>query len=133
MSAPPPGSRRLRRSAILLASAFVLAAVIGLGPGWWERHLYRQTEALTGVGSKVQPGTLTDARRKVDPGRSSQQIVAALGDPSFSQSSLGSSRHDLWAYYYADGTMTLTLTDGIAQRISMAYGPPFIPTSRRPL
>lgn len=134
MSTPAADSpRNPRRVAFLWASAFVLAAVIGFGPGWWERHLYRQTEALTGVGSKVQSGTLTEARRKVDPGRSARQVVEALGQPSFSHSSLGTSRHDIWAYYYADGTLTLNMTDGIAQRISVTYGPPPIPTSRRPL
>jgi hypothetical protein len=28
--------------------------------------------------------------------------------------------------------MTVNLTDGVVQRIAVAYGPPKIPTSRRP-
>ena len=131
--------RRTGRSVLLWVAAFAVAATIGFAPGWWERRLYRQTEALTGVGSKIRPGTLTEARRKIDPGRTAEQIVAVLGQPLFSQSteqggesSRGPSRHDIWFYYYADGTLTLNMTDGIAQRIAITYGPPLIPTSRRP-
>ncbi len=87
-----------------------LAALVVLGaiwlPRWWEMRLYRQAEALTGVGAKIQAGTLTDARRRVDPGRTEPQVVAALGRPSLSAATEGSSSHAIWTYYYGDGTLT---------------------------
>ena len=89
-------------------------------------------EAITGVGSPVLPGSVTEARRKVDPGRTGAEVARALGRASFSVRTEGTSSHDIWTYYYSDGTMTVNLTDGIVQRISLAYGPPKIPTSRRP-
>jgi hypothetical protein len=112
--------------------AFALAILIGFGPRWWEHRLYRETEALTGVGAPILAGSVTDARRKVDPGRAGDRIVAALGRPSMSTSAQGLSKYEVWTYYYADGTMTLNMLDGIAQRITLSYGPPLIPTSRRP-
>ena len=42
------------------------------------------------------------------------------------------STHEIWTYYYADGTMTVNLTDGFVARVSISYGPPKIPTSTRP-
>jgi hypothetical protein len=116
--------------AILLVLALVAAAL--WVPRWWNIRLYRQTEALTGVGSAVQPGGVTQARGKIDPGKTSKQVVELVGRPSFSVGTEGSSTHDIWTYYYSDGTMTVNLTDGIVQRISIAFGPPKIPTSRRP-
>jgi hypothetical protein len=116
--------------AILLVLALVAAAL--WVPRWWNIRLYRQTEALTGVGSAVQPGGVTQARGKIDPGKTSKQVVELIGRPSFSVGTEGSSTHDIWTYYYSDGTMTVNLTDGIVQRISIAFGPPKIPTSRRP-
>ena len=116
--------------AILLVLALVAAAL--WLPRWWNIRLYRQTEALTGVGSAVQPGGVTQARGKIDPGKTSKQVVELVGRPSFSVGTEGSSTHDIWTYYYSDGTMTVNLTDGIVQRISIAFGPPKIPTSRRP-
>lgn len=112
-----------------------LAALVVLGaiwlPRWWEMRLYRQAEALTGVGAKIQAGTLTDARRRVDPGRTEPQVVAALGRPSLSAATEGSSSHAIWTYYYGDGTLTLNWTDGVVVRVGVSYGPPRIPTSRR--
>jgi len=122
-----------RAGRILAATLVVaLAGLAVWGPRWWENRLYRQAEALTGVGSPVLPGGVTPARGKIDPGRSGKQIVEAIGRPSFSVRTEGSSTHDIWTYYYADGTMTVNLTDGIVKRIALQYGPPKIPTSRRP-
>jgi flagellar basal body-associated protein FliL len=125
---------RAPRPALFIALLLVLvlvAAALWL-PRWWNNRLYRQTEALTGVGSVVQTGGVTQARGRIDPGKTSQQVVGLVGRPSFAVGTEGSSTHDIWTYYYSDGTMTVNLTDGIVQRISVAYGPPKIPTSRRP-
>jgi peptidoglycan/LPS O-acetylase OafA/YrhL len=122
------------RLALALVAALVALAVwaaIWL-PRLWENHLYRQAEAIAGVGSPLLPGSLTEARKKIDPGRTARQVAEALGRASFSMHTEGSSTHDIWRYYYADGTMTVNLTDGVVQRISLAYGPPAIPTSHRP-
>ncbi len=127
------GNDRGRRPLFLWLLLVPLAAAAALWfPRWWENRLYRQAEALTGVGSPVLPGPVTDARKKIDPGRTVQQVLEALGRASFSMHTEGASTHDIWTYYYADGTMTVNLTDGIVQRISLSYGPPVIPTSRRP-
>ena len=128
MSEPTPTRVALITTVVL---AIGIAAAIWV-PRLWERRLYRQTEALTGVGSQLQPGTVTGARRKIDPGRTRQAVEAAIGKASFAARTEGSSVHEIWIYYYADGTMTVNLTDGIVQRIGVAYGPPNIPTSRRP-
>jgi hypothetical protein len=117
---------------VSLVGVLVLVAAALWLPRWYNNRLYRQTEALTGVGSKILPGALTPARAKIDPGKTAKQVVELIGRPSFSVGTEGSSTHDIWTYYYADGTMTVNLTDGIVQRISLVYGPPKIPTSRRP-
>lgn len=101
------------------------------GPRVWERRLYRQAEALTGVGSPVLAGSVTEARKKIDPGRTSEAVRAALGAASFAVRTEGSSTHEIWTYYYVDGTMTINLTDGAVVRIGVTYGAPKIPTSRR--
>ena len=124
----PPG----RTLVLLLFAVLVLVAAALWIPRWWNNRLYRQTEVLTGVGSALQPGSVTPARGKIDPGKTAKQVTDALGRPSFAVGTQGSSTHDIWTYYYADGTMTVNLTDGIVQRISIAYGPPKIPTTRRP-
>jgi hypothetical protein len=122
------------RPALFVALALVLL-LVGAAlwvPRWWNNRLYRQTEALAGVGAAVAPGSVTQARAKIDPGKTAKQVTDALGRASFAVGTEGSSTHDIWTYYYSDGTMTVNLTDGIVQRISVAYGPPKIPTSRRP-
>ncbi len=126
--------RERPRRGLYLSLFFLLLLVVAAlwFPRWWENREYRQAEALTGVGSPVLAGTLTGARKKIDSGNTAEAVVAALGRPSFSVGTEGSSRHDKWIYYYADGTMTLNLTDGAVVRVSMDYGPPRIPTSRRP-
>ena len=115
----------------LLLFLLIVGAALWV-PRWWSNRVYRETEAVAGVGAAVQPGGVTPARGKIDPGKTSKQVTELLGRPSFAVGTEGSSTHDIWTYYYADGTMTVNLTDGIVQRISVAYGPPKIPTSRRP-
>ena len=117
---------------VSLVGVLLLVAAALWVPRWWDNRLYRQTEALTGVGSVLQPGAMAPARAKIDPGKTGKQVVELVGRPSFAVGTEGSSTHDIWTYYYADGTMTVNLTDGIVQRISVAFGPPKIPTSRRP-
>lgn len=127
------GARRPRLALALVGVFAALAfwAAFWL-PRWWENRLYRQAEAIAGVGSQILTGSTTEARKKIDPGRTARQVADALGRASFSMHTEGSSTHDIWVYYYADGTMTVNLTDGIVQRISVDYGPPAIPTSHRP-
>lgn len=125
------GARRRVLIPLGFLALVAIAAAFWL-PRWWEHRLYRQAEALTGVGSRVLSGSVTDARRKIDPGRTGEQVVAALGQPSFSAGIAGSSTHAIWTYYYSDGTLTVNLTDAVVVRIGTAYGPPRIPTSRRP-
>lgn len=109
---------------LLAAAAFWL-------PRWWENRLYRQAESLTGVGAPVLSGGVTAARARIDPGRSARQVQDAIGRPSISVGTDGSSTHEIWTYYYSDGTVRINLTDSIVQRIAVDYGPPKIPTSRR--
>jgi hypothetical protein len=78
------------------------------------------------------PGNLTDARKKVDPGVTADKIVAAIGKPSFKARTQGrDSTHEIWTYYFADGTMIINLTDDSAVRIQTTYGRPKIPRSTR--
>ena len=141
----PPAPRRERfraamtaerppRAALVVGLVLVvlLVAVALWAPRWWEHRLYRQAEAITGVGAPVLPGGLTASRGRIDPGKTGAQVVEALGKPSIAVGTEGSSKHEIWTYYYADGTMMINLSDGIVQRISLEYGPPKIPTSRRP-
>jgi flagellar basal body-associated protein FliL len=120
---------------LLILAVFVLLALAGAAlwvPRWLEKKLYRQAEALTGVGSRVMPGDVAGARGKIKPGDSGRHVTDAIGRPSFSVGTEGSSTHEIWTYYFADGTMTVNLTDGIVARVSISYGPPRIPTSVRP-
>jgi len=122
-------SRRL--FGILALVLFAAVAALWF-PRWWEMRLYRQAVALTGVGAPIRSGTLTDARKKIDPGKSAKDVLAAIGKPSLESSTTGSSTHAIWTYYYGDGTMIVNLADDYVSRISVTYGPPQIPTSRRP-
>ena len=61
----------------------------------------------------------------------SEKVVAAIGKPSLAVHTAGSSTHDIWTSYYADGTMTVNLTDGAIVLIGLDFHPPVIPTSRR--
>lgn len=127
MSEPGPSRTVLITVAVL---AVGIAAAIW-GPRLWEHRLYRQAEAIAGVGAPVRPGSVTEARRKIDPGKTREAVSAALGKASLAVRTEGSSVHEIWTYYYPDGTMTVNLTDGIVQRVGVEYGTPRIPTSRR--
>lgn len=83
------------------------------------------------MGARILPGSADEARRKIDPGLLSEKVVAAIGKPSLAVHTAGSSTHDIWTYYYADGTMTVNLTDGVIVLIGLDFHPPVIPTSRR--
>ena len=127
-------ARRTRKGlvAAIVLVPILLVAALWL-PSWWEHREFRQLQALAGVGSQIAPGRITEARKKVDPGVTADKIVSAIGKPSFSVGTDGkSTRHEIWTYYFEDGTMTVNLTDGVAARISMVFGPPRIPRSTRP-
>lgn len=123
------------RRAVLVAGAFVpllLAATLWL-PRWWENREYREAEKIAGVAADIVPGTLAEARPKVDPGVAAGTLVERIGKPSISVATEGKdSRREIWTYYFSDGTLTVNLTDGLVQRVSATFGPPKIPTSARP-
>ncbi len=115
----------------LLAAVVIVPAVFAAAfwfPRWWEGRELREARSIAGVGSPLAAGSMTDARKKIDPGATAEKIVAAIGKPSFAVGTDGKdSRHEIWTYYFSDGTMTVNLTDGSAIRISTIYGPPRIP------
>jgi hypothetical protein len=120
---------------LVWAAAFVpifVAAALWL-PGWWENREYRQAEAIAGVGAPIVPGSLAEARKQLDPGTATEDVVARIGKPSMSVATEGKdSRREVWTYYFSDGTMRIHVTDGRVQRVAMTFGPPRIPTSARP-
>ena len=125
---------RERRKGLIVAIAFVpllLAAFLWL-PRWWEAREYRQIESIAGVEAHISEGKLADARDRVKNGMQSDAVVAAIGKPALSVATDGVSRHEIWTYYFADGTLLLNLTDGLVQRASAGFHPPKIPTSARP-
>ena len=123
-----------RRTGLLITIAIVpilIAAALWL-PRWWENRQFWQAQEIAGVGAPIVPGDLTGARKKIDPGSAADKIVGAIGKPSMSIGTSGvNTRHEIWTYYFADGTMTVNLTDGVAVRISTVYGAPKIPKSTR--
>jgi len=119
---PEKEEGRRKLLAVLAAGVLVLGAG-AFGLRWWEGRVDRQSEAIAGIG-KVLPGSVTDARRKVDPGRTEQAVLEAIGKPSARAETRGAEHHAKWTYYYADGTLTLSLTDGYLARADLEYGPP---------
>jgi hypothetical protein len=117
---------------LVIAGALVLAAAAFWLPRWWENREYRKAEAIAGIDSKVLSGKLVDARARVDPGMAASKVTAALGRPSLAVKTEGTSTHEIWTYYFSDGTLTINLTDGVVARASTAFGPPDIRKSRRP-
>ena len=127
-------STEKRRRGVLVAIAFVpivVAAALWL-PRWWEEREYRQMEGIAGIAATVSPGKLADARAKVENGMKGDAVVAAIGKPALAAATDGVSTHEIWRYYYADGTLLINLTDGLVQRVSADFRPPKIPTSARP-
>jgi hypothetical protein len=126
----PVFTRKALIAAIIVVPLFLAAAL--WGPSWWERHELVEAQKIAGVGSQIVPGNLTDARKKIDTGTTAEKIVAAIGKPSFKASTRGKdSTHEIWKYYFADGTMVINLTDDAAVRIETTYGRPRIPRSTR--
>jgi len=123
------------RRALLVAGALVpllVAAALWL-PRWWENREYRQAEAIAGIAARIVPGTLVDARPKVDAGMSTTALLERIGKPSISVATEGKdSRREIWTYYFTDGTLTINVIDGLVQRVSAIFVPPKIPTSARP-
>ena len=106
-------SRRGLLAAVVLVP-IGLAAALWL-PQWWERRELEAAREIAGVGSKLAAGSMTDARKKIDPGATGEAIVAAIGKASFAVGTDGKdSKHEIWTYYFTDGTMTINLTDGAA-------------------
>jgi hypothetical protein len=113
-------------AAVVLVPLFLVAAL--WLPKWWEGRELSEARKIAGVGSELTAGSMTDARKKVDPGLAADKIVAAIGKPGFSAGTDGrDTKHEIWTYYFSDGTMTINLTDGAAVRISTIYGTPRIP------
>lgn len=131
MKGEPVFTRNALIVAIILVPLLLAAAL--WGPSWWEKRELREAQKIAGVGSQMVPGKITEARKKVDPGVTSEKIVADLGKPSFKVATQGKdSKREIWTYYFADGTMIINITDGAAVRISTTYGRPRIPRSTRP-
>ncbi len=123
---PEQKTRRRLLAAVFLVPAFLVAAL--WLPQWWEGRELRQAREIAGVGSQLAPGSMTDSRKKVDPGLAADKVVAAIGKPSFAVGTSGrDSKHEIWTYYFQDGTMTVNLTDGTVVRVSTVYGTPRIP------
>jgi hypothetical protein len=126
-------SERVRPALFLVIGAAIVIAIAAFWlPRWWENREYRDAEKIAGVGSAVLSGKVADARKRVDAGLSAEKTTAALGKPSFTVRTEGASSHEIWKYYFADGTLTVNLTDGYVARISTDFGPPKIRQSRRP-
>ena len=123
------GEQKTRRgllAAVVLVPVFLVAAL--WLPKWWEGRELAEARRIAGVGSEMTAGSMTEARKKVDPGLTADKIVAAIGKPGFSVGTDGrDTTHEIWTYYFSDGTMTINLTDGAAVRISTIYGTPRIP------
>jgi hypothetical protein len=125
-------SERARPALFFMIGAALAVAVAAFWlPRWWENREYRDAEEIAGVGSAILPGKVADARKQVDPGISAAQATTALGKPSFAVRTEGASTHEIWKYYFSDGTLTVNLTDSYVARISTDFGPPKIRQSRR--
>ena len=125
--------RRSRTLTVLLAFVPILLAAVLWLPKWWEKRLYRESEAIAGVEAPIVSGAIADARKKTENGMRAEALVAAIGKPSMLVGTDGKdARREIWTYYFADGTMVVNLTDGLVQRVSADFHPPKIPTSARP-
>lgn len=109
---------------LLIAAAIAIALGLFWLPRWWESRQGGRSEAIAGADSRILPGSLGGARNQIDPGMPGSKVTTAIGKPSFSIRTQGASAHEIWTYYFADGTLTINLTDGYVARISMEFGPP---------
>ena len=126
MNDPEQKTRSRLLAAVVLVPLFLVAAL--WLPKWWEGRELSEARKIAGVGSELTSGSMTDARKKVDPGLAGDKIVAAIGKPGFAVGADGrDTKHEIWTYYFTDGTMTINLTDGVAVRIGTIYGAPRIP------
>lgn len=124
---------RVSPALFFVIAGILLAAVAALWlPRWWERREYRKVEAIAGVGARILGGTVADARKRVDPGMMADKVTSTLGAPSIAVKTQGLSTHEVWKYYFSDGTLTVNLTDGYVARASVDLGAPKIRQSRRP-
>ena len=96
---PPRAARRRRPRPASPRAALWL-------PRWWEGRELREAREIAGVGSKLAPaGSMTDARKRVDPGLTAEKVEAAIGKASFAVGTEGKdSTHEIWTYYFSDGT-----------------------------
>ncbi|HEY3172509.1 MAG TPA: hypothetical protein VGK86_08035 [Thermoanaerobaculia bacterium] len=118
-------AERARPALFLVIGAVIAIAVAAFWlPRWWENREYGRSEAIAGADSRILPGTLALARNRIDPGMAAAKVTAAIGKPSFSVRTEGASSHEIWTYYFADGTLTINLTDGYVARVSTEFGPP---------
>ena len=126
MDAEQQTRRRLLAAIVLVP--IVLVAALWL-PRWWEGRELRQAREIAGVGSRA-PGGQHDRRAQEDRPRNDRREgrQAAIGKASFAVGTEGQdSRHEIWTYYFTDGTLTINLTDGAVARVSTIYGTPRIP------
>ena len=49
-------------------------------------------------------------------------VLDSIGKPSVAVETKGAERHTIWTYYYADGNLTLNMTDGYLARADIEYG-----------
>ena len=109
-----------------VVAAFILAALAGAAalvlPRVWEARASGPA-AISGNPGAVLPGDVTSARKKIDPGKSEKAVLDAIGKPSAAVETKGAERHSIWTYSYADGNLTLNLTDGYLVRVDTEYGP----------
>lgn len=114
------GRRRIVAAFIFAAFAGVAALVL---PRWWQSRSDRHVETPVGSPGAVLPGNVTDARSKIDPGKSEKAVLESIGKPSVAVETKGAERHTIWTYYYSDGNLTLNMTDGYLVRVDTEYGP----------
>jgi hypothetical protein len=109
---------------LLIGAVVVIALLVFWLPRWWENRQGGRSEAIAGADSRILPGSLGEARKRIDPGMPGSKVTGAIGKPSFSVRTQGVSAHEIWTYYFTDGTLTINLTDGYVARVSTEFGPP---------
>ena len=98
-----------------------VGTAVFLLPRQWQGRTDGPFETIRSP-KKILPGDVTSARKKVDPGKSEKAVLEAIGKPSVAVETKGAERHTIWTYYYADGNLTLNLTDGYLVRVDTEYG-----------